>query len=1056
MLPAVASAKAGPGQESLSRTVDDPSAAIAVGETPEAAPAPGEPEEEQPQDEAFDLILRLQHKSEILSQALVGLERDGVYYYPVAETARAVRFPVEADLRTGRLQGYFYAEENAFSLDAGAGTITVRGETSALPKEEVIVRDAGHGLGDIYVTLDVLNRLLPLSLELDFSDLTLKVKTRKKLPYEIDAERQKRHEMMGEGTGKERPPPDLAHTPNPYKMYGPQTLELSDTLAWDGQRSRLSNTASVSGQGDLLGATADYGLTLRSLEDGLVDPGNARFRLTRRDYGTGDLPLGLKLFQIGDVSANAPQRIEKTVNGRGVYLSTDPNGRLQSFDEITVEGNATPGWEVEIYSGNQLLDYGVADETGHYAFEGIPLSYGNNVLRTVLYGPDGQVEERVEEARIDRNMLKPGQTSADLGLIDYRKDAISFGGNSDAAGSGVAQMARVDHGLAPWLTGFVTATKIPTPEGGEDYLTAGGNFTALGGLGQVEAYKQVNGGRAVDARFARSFAGISLNLRGAVFKDFESRESGYGERRKTFDGEIRAGKTFDVAGGNAGLTLSANQINRANGSRNLRLQSRQFFYGNNLYLYNNLSSTIRNGAQGPAHGTVGVDAPLSHDWSARATLDYGLYPETDLDFAKLELNYDDRDRTTGTLTLRQGIRDGNDRQVTAGAAYDFGTFLGGVEAGWSAEDGVDVALRASTSFGPDSLRDGEYVFATKSNSYNTGLKIRLFTDTDLDGKFGPGDVPLEGARILLNGRKRPEISDADGYIRLTSAGAPGLAEIMLDRDALPNPFLVMGHDGYSTVVRARTQPFIDIPLIETGSVDGRAGTDAGQPLPGLRIQLVDQEGRIAARTATAFDGFYSFELVRPGTYVVQADPAQKVNVLPRLVSVTSEDPFAYGVDLILLEQAAEDSAADEADGDGGRVAHTDHAPVAESAGQPAPFSTDGNFSAVVHQVRIGEHPGRARLAMDLSAPALSYEFTPGDDANTLNVDLPGVAWDALRSLQDAANPVLTGYEVEALPAGGTRLILKGRGPLTVTKHGLLDPESGKGYRLYIDLQKSQP
>ena len=1009
-------------------------------------------------EEVFDLILRLQRKRDVIAPAIVGLQKNFDYYLPMLEIARAVKFPAEAELASGVISGTFINDQNTFSLNAVTGVATVRGEPFELPADSIIVRDLGQGLGDIYVKPEILNKIWPLELEVDFSELTVKITTRQKLSYELEEERKKRQQALAAAENEEAFPPNFEYIPNDYKYYTPPVFTIDESLRWDGEESALTNNLVVSGKNDLMGTTADYTANLFSEGGKPLDLLDLRLRFTREDFGTGTLPLGLKLVQAGDVSAKPSPLIDKILPGRGLYISSDPKNRNQSFDEITVEGTAQPGWEVEIYRGQELLDFTTVDERGQYSFDNIPLNYGNNEIRTVLYGPQGQIEERVEDYSIGRNLLTPGETNFEAGIVDFRKDLIPIGNDEDSGdgpNSGLAQTARVNRGFTHWLTGFISATQTPTKEGEKRYVTAGGLVRALGGRGQVEVYKDLEGGAVLDTRFARSFAGINFNLRSSVFRDFESREAGFGEGAKTFEGEFRAGKSFNLPFGQLALNTGIMQTNYKNDKRTTQLRNMQSLSLDYMQFSNLINTNISNGENAQSAGTLTLGTSFNQYWRFRTALDYDISPDYGLDVSRSELRYLPNAKFSTSLNVNQGIKDKDRTEIGLGASYDFGTFLGGFDVDWEKDGGLDVLLRASTTFGPDGGKDGKnqkYHFNTEYEGHQTALKVRLYQDNNLNNVFDAGDVPVKGAKVKINGLLT-NASDKDGYIETLGAGAPGLANVTIYQDSMPDAFLAPYKDGYRTVLRPGTKPFIDFALIQTGVIDGTVRFADGRPIPGLKIQLVSTAGGAPImETTTAYDGFYVFEYVRPGTYSVQVDPTHRVNVPPMTVSVTSEEIFAYGKDLILLEQAAEVSAADEADGESGKVAQLHHAPVAEGTLQPAPYYSGDGVQPVVRAVRIGEHPHTVRLVLDLSAPA-SYEIQKQDGGKVILIDLPGTAWNAERNYSPDPDAMIQGFEALALPGGGTRLRIESTAGIDVFYNALLPPEADKGHRLYVDFMR---
>ena len=150
-----------------------------------------------------------------------------------------------------------------------------------------------------------------------------------------------------------------------------------------------------------------------------------------------------------------------SLQGTGVFVSTDRNRQNTDFDVVTIEGQSTPGWDVEIYSRGVLIDFGVVDELGRYRFEDVPLTFGNNVIRLVFYGPQGQVEERTETYSIARSFLKPGETTYQAGIVKRGNRVINVSDNRENNGE-LAGTVRINRGINRHMSGYATFTDIPS------------------------------------------------------------------------------------------------------------------------------------------------------------------------------------------------------------------------------------------------------------------------------------------------------------------------------------------------------------------------------------------------------------------------------------------------------------------------------------------------------------------------------------------------------------------------------------------------------------------
>ena len=65
-----------------------------------------------------------------------------------------------------------------------------------------------------------------------------------------------------------------------------------------------------------------------------------------------------------------------------------------------------PGWIVELYINNVLVDYIKADASGFFTFE-VPLIYGNSMVKLKFFGPWGEERTREQNISIPFNFLPP-------------------------------------------------------------------------------------------------------------------------------------------------------------------------------------------------------------------------------------------------------------------------------------------------------------------------------------------------------------------------------------------------------------------------------------------------------------------------------------------------------------------------------------------------------------------------------------------------------------------------------------------------------------------------
>ena len=136
--------------------------------------------------------------------------------------------------------------------------------------------------------------------------------------------------------------------------------------------------------------------------------------------------------------------------------------------------------------------------------------------------------------------------------------------------------------------------------------------------------------------------------------------------------------------------------------------------------------------------------------------------------------------------------------------------------------------------------------------------------------------------------------------RSDAVGSAALREltVRVDEKTLEDPYWIPATKGYRIVTRPGALPDIELPVVETGALDGTvflAGSD--RPVPGMNLELVDSCGVVVATAVSSYDGFYVFERIRPDVYTVRTAEPSRLMVDPRHVRLVVEDPFLMNLDL---------------------------------------------------------------------------------------------------------------------------------------------------------------
>lgn len=858
-----------------------------------------------------DLILEVRMGTAIVTPATVVLEHEGRYYLPLVDIAENYEFAItDSDMARGYVQGWYIREDNVFSVDRARREAYHNGQRIALQDTDFIDYPLG-AQDDIYMQMDVFKQIWPeISFRVDLPNMQLLADSDAHFPFMERRERKTRQEMLNAYKNAQGGAADktLPYLSNPYGLISKPVLDIDSSTTWRGDDGKVIGQLSASGVQDLAYMSADYGVTLQREIDGFRRPDAFRFTLSRETMPDQPLPLGVERVEFGDTRINYRDIISNGTGGRGVYFTTNKNDAHREFDAITVEGKGPPGWEVELYRNNELINFGFVDERGEYRFEDVKTQYGNNRMRVVLYGPQGQVREENSDYNFAQSMLRPGEHSVTGGIIDADRALIPLDKDKTLARpKGVAQSLAGAYGLNNNLTAFATYNALPTTAGDRDYISGGATFSTGGGYGQVEAFKEKAGGHAFDLRYLTELLGVRLNFASTFFHDFESPVAGFGQSAKKQETEVTAMRSFRLPFGALGLQLSADRILRVNDDTELRLGSRQTLSRGGFQLTHQTDTQWRNGDHDRSDGTIGAHMRLNK-WRLRGGFHYSYFPEREITATDAELRYQyNQDLTTAINVRHDFISD----EIASGfqVGYDFKKFLGSVDTNWREEKGWEVILRASTSLGPYGT-GGAYNMVSESQRRLSPVQAHTFLDRNLNNIFDDGDEPLAHARISVNNQLSRAQSNEDGYVVSRQSDQPGLTNVTLATNSLEDPYHTPAQAGYSMALRPGAMPVVAFPVIETGAIDGTLyGVQESDPVQGIPLQLVNQTGDVVMTTKVAYDGFYSFEFVRPGPYTVRADPALHMDIMPQPVTVSTEALFASGIDLHIQEQGSLRNAA---------------------------------------------------------------------------------------------------------------------------------------------------
>jgi hypothetical protein len=818
-------------------------------------------------------------------------------------------FPIQYDGTTQVAEGWYIRENKVFRLDVASRTVEADGRRFTLSSA---VREDGD---DLLIPLTELESWFGLTLTPSISNMALDLRSKETLPLESRLKRQDR--TLGRNDRYEEA--KLPRIDDPYKMIEMPKVDVTSSISHVRPGEENANAEPVTSYGSTVQAEGDFLMhTGKVFMTGSKENRLSSVRVNlSKDSENSDLlgPLKARHYEIGDVVVTDIPLFTGGAQELGARVTNrEPTG-LTSFTTRTFSGDLPPGWDIELYQNEQLVDFITVDDTGFYSFEDVLLFAGENDFRLVFYGPQGELREESVSIPVD--------------LAEFQKE-----GYYDVSISSQNKSTYINE-------------ESDLPENGDISVTATYEKPITTGLSGIVGVRQ----RTFDTERKTQFlTGLSTNLGGALFNTNlgfdEKGEAGLDSNiRKRFGrhdtslGVYTATNAFSPEGNSEiptvfNTTFNARgplfEIDRQNVDYGFRAQYAEDAEGDTLVdIQQNLNALIKpvrinhslNYRQQTAGDFENLESgltlsgilPANIRWRARAVYEY--LPESRLESSFLELNKNLFSGVSGTAQIEHQF----DPQYTKGT----------LRANWQTDDWIitpQVSLDSDNEFRatlasrygliPDP-RSGK-IDATKLRQGGTGsASVFVYLDKNGDNIFNEGDEPIEGARVDSLQTRRYGETNETGLALIQGLQEQQPTDVKISLATLDDPYWIPGTEGVSFVPRPGHTAQIDLPVHNSGEMDGTIWIEkngARRPARNIKLVLFDQDGREAATTRTAYDGFYIFNTVKPGRYYIAFD-ARDIKGLgvssppPQEVSFGYEGTIIYGRDYILRGNTGEGSAA---------------------------------------------------------------------------------------------------------------------------------------------------
>jgi len=573
-----------------------------------------------------------------------------------------------------------------------------------------------------------------------------------------------------------------------------------------------------------------------------------------------------KQVSIGRV--NAPGAFSSVPSLVGIQINNTATRQRKSFGSYLVSDVTEPGWVVELYVNEVLLNYTKADASGLFSFE-VPLMYGNSNVKFRFYGPWG-------EERFSEQIINIPFTFLPKNKLDY---SLTAGQITDSSQQPFSR-AHFYYGL----------NKRLTIGSGVEYNSALTNRTMLPFAN-------------ASARIGKSFILYGEYAPGTLIK-------GTGNVRFKNKLQVEALYIKYAAGQQAIRTGSTQErkfmasmpfkTKKIVGFSRLIINHSKFYKGDLKTAELWMSAT-----KGRINANVNTYAVLFSrpEIMSRVALNIPL-PFNVRFTPQVQYNYQQKN----IVLIKAEAEKRAFKNMVATVGYEYnkliglsGFFIGlrhnfsFAQVGFSARQvGSDVNVSQAASGGLLFDDNFKKIAASDRSSVGQGsILILPFLDYNYNGRKDKNEPDVLNLNVRVDGCKI-ERSNNKAAIKVAALEAYNKYYLLLDDKNFDNPAYKIKHKVIEITAEPNTVKQIDIPVFVVGEAAGYVSVKTGLETKGIGrviVHIYDELNRHVGKTLTEEDGYFSYLGLLPGIYTVYTDETQ----LNKIAMHNSDVPLEFTI-----------------------------------------------------------------------------------------------------------------------------------------------------------------
>lgn len=847
------------------------------------------------------LLLRPRIGNLIYEFDVYSIKKNNTLYFSLLDMIDILELAIDWDEDAQKGQGWFLREDWQITLDFSESVVVSRNK-----KFPITDQDYYEEGGEIFVSQEALSQWLYMSFMADVSQQYLEIES----PYPLPGVARNYRLQKNAGVGRSNNEAKLPRQEIEYDWLDINTADVRIGTRYRRQKDADADTrynANVTLQGQALKHEA-YALASYDDRDQIS---SIRTRLSKRNENPVLLgPLKARSYSIGDTDLTDLPLTGDARQELGFRVSNSELVNTQ-FETTDINGDALPGWDIELYRNGILVSSILVDSDGRYEFSDVQLFAGDNLFEIFFYGPQGEIRNRTINIPVTEALLSSQNNTYDVSASLSDTQTYEKNEFEDIDRDSPHFVARFNKVIGNSLA-YIGVRNRDIEGDNKTFVALGGTKIWNNTIFDVNTGIDDEANTAAQIVARKNINDWNLALRGLVQdEDYQAEES---SNPRVLDVSFNAQKNYVISPRTkSNISVQSGYSENADGQtlfENRLGLSHQFKQYNisNTSVYEQFDSDDAFATEDRLDNTLSLRANMGRVF-ARGGVTYEIKPEQGVDRYFSQLSYRPSQKFSGDLFLdHEPDRDFSEARLNLNYRHKNFTTSPFVEI----DSDDELYAGVNVNFNIIDQPESGMPIITSERTVGRGL-VSAFVYHDKNGNkiFDESDEPLPEVTVeSLNVRRRAQTNEK-GYSLIRNLPSVRATDIVVDDQTLPDPYMISGFEGASIFPSPGEIVEIEFPVHMSGEIDGtamiRERNGFVKTVKGGEIELLslkDGKNNIV-KAPIAIDGFFVVPKIPPGQYLMQVShkTAKRFGAAspsPRIINVGYEGDTLYAQNVELL------------------------------------------------------------------------------------------------------------------------------------------------------------